>query len=121
MRISEVAKKTGLTVSTIRYYEKRSVTRLPKRNGRERVYSEDDLRRLRFVQKAPLLGMPLRDIAEILQKQWSKGEMAPVLSRHRRKIQSQIEAFKRMENALAQLETCTCSGVLDCELANSDG
>lgn len=52
MRISEVAKKTGLTVSTIRYYEKRSVIRLPRRNGRNRDYSEDGLRRLRFVRNA---------------------------------------------------------------------
>lgn len=121
MRISEVARTTGLTVSAIRFYERRSVTRRPNRNGRNRDYSEDDVRVLRFVRNARSLGMPLGDIAEILERSWNEGELAAAISGHRQKVQSQIDALMRVDDALAELETCMCKGVLDCDMAKSDG
>ncbi|MEL6363105.1 MAG: MerR family transcriptional regulator [Pseudomonadota bacterium] len=121
MRISEVAETTGLTVSAIRYYERRSIIRRPNRNGRNRDYSEDDIRILRFVRNARSLGMPLRDIAELLCRPWTEGEMAAAISGHRQNVQSQIDALKRVDDILAHLETCMCDGVLDCELAKGDG
>ena len=121
MRISEVARTTGLTTSTIRFYERRSIIRRPNRNGRNRDYSEEDIRVLRFVRNARSLGMPLRDIAEILQRPWNEGEMAVAISEHRQNVQSQIDALKRVDDVLAQLETCMCNGILDCELAEGDG
>ncbi|MEL6205529.1 MAG: MerR family transcriptional regulator [Pseudomonadota bacterium] len=121
MRISDVARTTGLTVSTIRFYERRSVIRCPNRTGRNRDYSEDDVRLLRFVRNARSLGMPLRDIAEILQRPWNEGEMAAVISAHRQKVQARIDALKRVDAVLARLETCMCNGALDCELAEGDG
>lgn len=120
MRISEVAKKTGLSVSAIRFYERRSITRRPHRNGRNRDYSEDDIRALRFVRNARSLGMPLQDIADILERPGHKGEMAAAISDHRHEIQSQIDALKRVDGVLARLETCMCNGFLDCELAEGD-
>jgi len=121
MRISEVARATGLTVSTIRFYERRSIIGRPNRNGRNRDYSEADIRVLRFVRNAKSLGMPLKDIAEILQRSWDEGEMSAAISNHRQKVQSQIDALKQADDTLAQLETCICNGIFDCELANTDG
>ncbi|MEM9973543.1 MAG: MerR family transcriptional regulator [Pseudomonadota bacterium] len=121
MRISDVARETGLSVSAIRYYERRSVIRRPNRDGRNRDYSEDDVRALRFVRNARALNLPVRDIADILQRPWEKGEMAAVIADHRRVVQSRIEALRQVDGALAHLETCACEGVLDCELAVGDG
>ncbi|MEM1048676.1 MAG: MerR family transcriptional regulator [Pseudomonadota bacterium] len=120
MRISEVAKATGLSVSAIRFYERRSIIHRPNRNGRIRDYSEHDIRALRFLRNARSLGIPLRDIAEILQRPWNKGEMASAISDHRQAVQSQIDALKRVDTVLAHLETCMCNGVFDCELADVD-
>ncbi|MEM8571803.1 MAG: MerR family transcriptional regulator [Pseudomonadota bacterium] len=120
MQISEAAKKTGLSVSAIRFYERRSIVRRPRREGRNRDYSDEDLRALHFVRRARALGMPLRDIAGILHRPWAEGEMAGKVSEHRQTIQAQIEALRRMDDALSRLETCKCHGVHDCELANGD-
>ena len=120
MRISDVAKVTGLSVSAIRYFVRRSVIRRPVRNGRIRDYSEDDVRALRFVRNARSLNIPVRDIAAILQRPWKKGEMAAMIADHRRMVQSQIEALRQVESALAHFETCMCAGVPDCDLADSD-
>lgn len=120
MRISDVARKTGLSISAIRYYERRSVIRSPNRNGRNRDYSEDDVRVLRFVRNARSLNIPVGAIASILQRPWQRGEMAEVIAEHRQEVQSQIEALREVDTALAHLENCTCEGVLDCELGDGD-
>ncbi|MEM6636928.1 MAG: MerR family transcriptional regulator [Pseudomonadota bacterium] len=120
MRISDVARETGLSVSAIRYYERRSVIRRPNRNGQNRDYSEDDVRALRFVRNARSLNIPVRDIADILQRPWNKGDMAAEIADQRRVVQSQIDALRQVDGVLAHLETCMCEGVLDCELADGD-
>jgi len=103
------------------FYERRSIIRRPERNGRNRDYSDDDIHALRFVRNARSLGISLRDIAEILQTSWNKGEMAATISDHRQAVQSRIEALKQVEVVLASLETCMCNGIRDCELADLDG
>lgn len=120
MRISDVAKVTGLSVSAIRYYERQSVIRRPNRTGRNRDYSEDDVRTLRFVRNARSLNIPVGEIAAILQRPWKKGEMAAMIADHRRIVQSQIESLRQVDTELAHFETCMCRGVLDCELADRD-
>ncbi|MEM6826077.1 MAG: MerR family transcriptional regulator [Pseudomonadota bacterium] len=121
MRISDAAKTTGLSVSAIRFYERRSVIRRPNRRGLNRDYSEDDIRALRFVRNARALGIPLREIAELLQRPWDKGEMAAAISGYRQTVQSRIDTLKQVDGVLARLETCMCASVLDCDLADGDG
>jgi DNA-binding transcriptional MerR regulator len=66
-RIKELARQTGVNTPTIRYYEEIGVLPAPNRadNG-YRVYSEQDLERLRFVTRARSLDFTLEEISEIL-------------------------------------------------------
>lgn len=69
-RISELARRTGLTASAIRYYEK--VGLLPeaeRTTAGYRLYGEDAERRLVFVCRAKRLGLSLEEIAELLEFQ----------------------------------------------------
>lgn len=68
MRIGDVARRTGLTVRTIRYYEELGLLESVKRmeNGL-RVYTADDVRRLRFVQRLKVLGLSLQEMLELEQ------------------------------------------------------
>lgn len=116
MRISEVADQTGIPVSTIRYYEKRAIIPKPDRNGRDRSFSQKDVRGIQFVRDAQSLGLPLSEISNILQGSWSKGEMAKVAVRHRQTVRVRIKALKRIDSILAALETCRCDSVTDCNL-----
>ncbi|HVP29951.1 MAG TPA: MerR family transcriptional regulator [Myxococcota bacterium] len=64
--IREVCAATGLTARTIRYYEELGL--LPgvrRRAGGRRVYGEDELERLRFIQRLKALGLPLTAIREL--------------------------------------------------------
>lgn len=64
--IAEVRDLTGLTARTLRYYEE--VGLLPgvrRRAGGRRVYGDDEIERLRFVQRLKALGLSLAEIKEL--------------------------------------------------------
>ncbi|TME62193.1 MAG: MerR family transcriptional regulator [Chloroflexi bacterium] len=65
-RIGELASKVGLTERTIRYYEERGLLESVKRlDGGQRVYTDDDVRRLKFIQKLKVLGLSLAEMQEL--------------------------------------------------------
>ena len=65
-RIGELAQRVGLTERTIRYYEELGLLDSVKRlEGGQRLYTEDDVRRLRFVQKLKMLGLTLQAMLEL--------------------------------------------------------
>ena len=67
MKIGELAKATGLTTKTIRYYELHRLLEDPERTeSGYRMYGEGDVERLEFVKKAKRLGLSLEEIREIL-------------------------------------------------------
>ena len=67
MKIGELAKRTGFTTKTIRYYELLGLVAEPERTqSGYRLYTEDDVKRLGFIEKAKRLGFSLDDIRDIL-------------------------------------------------------
>lgn len=65
--IGKVARQTGVNPKTIRYYEEVNLLPKPKRERNNyRVYSQDTVKRLNFINKAQSLGFTLREIKEIL-------------------------------------------------------
>ena len=65
-RIGELSAKVGLTERTIRYYEERGLLESVKRlDGGQRVYTDDDVRRLKFIQKLKVLGLTLAEMQEL--------------------------------------------------------
>ena len=67
MRIGQVAKDTGLSVDTIRFYERQGLLAHPPRTeGGFRLYSERDLSALRFIRSVQGLGFSLEEIGVLL-------------------------------------------------------
>ena len=64
--IGEISEKSGLSPRTVRYYEELAL--LPdvrRRAGGRRVYGDDELERLRFIQRLKTLGLSLAEIREL--------------------------------------------------------
>jgi DNA-binding transcriptional MerR regulator len=65
-RIGELAARLGMTERTIRYYEELGLLESVKRvEGGRRVYTDDDVQRLRFIQKLKMLGLTLQEMLEL--------------------------------------------------------
>ena len=81
-KIGELARQTGLTIKTIRYYESRGLMEQPPRTeGGYRLYGPEEIARLRFVQRGKLLGLTLEEIKELVElaARCNEGEIVPRL------------------------------------------
>jgi MerR family mercuric resistance operon transcriptional regulator len=66
LTIGKLAAACGVSVETIRFYQRRGLLETPTRDAGIRRYSSDDLRRLRFIRQAQLAGFTLEEIRELL-------------------------------------------------------
>lgn len=67
LTIGQLAKAAGVNVQTVRYYERRRLlTPSSRKPSGYRLYSDEAIRRLRFIKNAQALGFTLREIAELL-------------------------------------------------------
>lgn len=74
LQIGEFAKRLGLTPKTVRFYESVGLLAEPARTeSGYRLYGDDDIERLRFIQGAKSLGLSLKEIKDIVET-WSSGE-----------------------------------------------
>jgi len=67
LTIGQLAEQAQVNRETVRYYERRRLLQRPSRSGAGyRVFSDDALRRLRFIRHAKMLGFSLEEIKELL-------------------------------------------------------
>ena len=66
LTITEVARRSGVASSALRFYEDRGLI-APRRHNRQRLYSAQDVDRLRTILKLKSVGLSLREIHELLQ------------------------------------------------------
>src|ERR1700730_15226296 len=75
LQIGQVSKDTGLTVDTIRFYEKQKLLRKTSRTpGGFRLYTDQDLHDIKFIRRATELGFSLTKLRELLIPQGKKLE-----------------------------------------------
>ena len=68
--IGELSKRSGVKITTVRYYERVGLMTKPERSaGGQRMYREDDIRRISFIKHSRHLGFSLDAIREMLQLQ----------------------------------------------------
>jgi DNA-binding transcriptional MerR regulator len=108
MEIHELARRTGVTAKTIRYYEQAGVLPAPRRkpNG-YREYDGGDVERLQFVAGARQLDFSLGDIAEILALRDHREApcriVLDLLEQKAREVARRIEELKMLETDLREL------------------
>ena len=107
-QIAELARRTGFTRPTLRYYEEIGLLEEPERSeSGYRVYDRDDEARLQFIRRAKRLGLSLDDIRDLVGV-WTGGECATTRRQLRELVEHKITAVREQveESAtfLRQLE-----------------
>ena len=104
MRIGELAKKSGLSIDTIRFYEKKGlidVELFSRKSNNYRDYSEDSLERLMLIQQAKRLGFTLAEIQQWIRDfesdQLTADEKQSILGQKLAQIDNQIEELQSMK------------------------
>jgi MerR family mercuric resistance operon transcriptional regulator len=110
----KLAAETGCNIETIRHYENIGLMPNPPRSASGyRMYSEDHIRRLRFIQRARELGFPARRIRELLDlSSGTKNTRADVKSlteAHIQEVSNRIKDLQKLKNRLSQISS-HCDG-----------
>ena len=102
MQIGAVAKKIGLSVDAIRFYERNSLLpRPPRTQGGFRQYAESDVETLAFIRRVQSLGFKLREIRGLLRLRGNRLQpCAPV----RRSLQEKLGDVRKKLADLQKLE-----------------
>ena len=110
-KIGFAAKAAGVTVETVRYYEREGLLGTARRtDAGYRLYSDADVSRLQFIRKAKALGFTLADIAEPLQGGGGTKRQVRERVQHRlADLNERIRQLAAIHDALATLEH-QCSG-----------
>lgn len=111
--IGKAAKQAGLSIDTLRYYEREGLLPSPRRTASGyRLYDEAAIARLRFINRAKTLGFTLAEIRELLQLNDGGGERKSVqlIARARaEEIAQKIEELRRVHAMLEHLVS-ECDG-----------
>ena len=111
MRIGELAKQSGLSVHTIRYYETIGLLPCPTRDrSGQRSYEVSILAWIDFLERLKTAGMPIKKMI-CYADLWQRG---PATAAERRKLLE--EQRERVRGRIAELRSCL--GVLDKKILN---
>ena len=112
LHIGTAAKQTGLSIDTIRFYQKSGLLKPPARTaGGYRVFSETEIAELQFIARAQDLGFSLAEIKELLSLRNQKGRACPevrgLIHCRLQNVRQKIVALKQLESELARrLRSC---------------
>ena len=114
LNIGQVAKETGVTVETIRFYEKQGLIAAPRRSDAGyRQYPTETLKRIRFIQHCKEVGFTLKDIGELLALRQEPGtsctEIKLCTMQKIEEVDQKIRDLNRIRDALARM-IMKCSG-----------
>jgi MerR family redox-sensitive transcriptional activator SoxR len=123
LTIGEVAKRTGLAPSALRFYESKGLITAERTAGDQRRYHREVLRRIAFIRVAQRVGLTLEEIDGALRtlpadraptaKEWER------LSTHwRGRLDEQIETLERLRDKLSDCIGCGCLSLASCRLYN---
>lgn len=123
LTIGDLADRTGLAVSAIRFYETHGIVRPLRNTGGHRRYGRADIRRLSFAMIARELGFPLTEIASHLaalpaDKAPTRADWAVISAGFRGRIDARIAALTALRDRLDGCIGCGCLSLDRCALYN---
>jgi MerR family redox-sensitive transcriptional activator SoxR len=123
LTIGEVARRSGVAASALRFYEDRGLIRSERAGSGHRRYPRVVLRRIAFIVFAQRLGLTLDEIAAELAK--LPGDRAPTRREWSRlssawvaRIDERMAELSRLKLGLTECIGCGCLSLDRCQLAN---
>lgn len=112
--IAEVAARSGLTASALRFYERRGLIASRGRNGLRRTFAPDVVDRLGLIRCAQEAGFTLAQIARFLVATPGDDELRERMGQRAEELDKEITRLIRMRDSLRHAATCTHSPLVEC-------
>jgi MerR family transcriptional regulator, redox-sensitive transcriptional activator SoxR len=125
LSVGRVAKRTGVSVQTLHFYESKGLIYSARNAGNQRRYHGNMLRRVAIIKSAQKLGISLKEIAETFktlpqQSSPSKAQWKKMSSLWRAQLQARIESLEQLRDQLDTCIGCGCLSIKSCGLRNPD-
>jgi MerR family transcriptional regulator, redox-sensitive transcriptional activator SoxR len=125
LSIGELSRRTGMSVSAIRFYETRGLVRAVRTTGNQRRFMRSDIRRLSFALIAQRLGLTLTEIeAELATlpqgRALTREDWQAISGRIRGALQARIDMLQKTRDLLDSCIGCGCLSLDRCALYNPD-
>ena len=123
MNIGQASLKSGLPAKTIRYYEEIELVKPARAANGYRAYAENDIHRLKFLQRARGLGFSISECRTLLSlyddNHRSSADVKSLAKDKIKQIDRKIEELKTLRSTLATLtEKCQGDERPDCPIIN---
>jgi len=122
--IGDLAARSGVALSGLRYYESRSLIVADRTSGNQRRYTRATLRRVAFIRAAAAVGLSLDEIAAALatlplERTPRKADWARLSREWRSRLEGRILELERLRDDLTGCIGCGCLSLRRCALLNA--
>jgi MerR family redox-sensitive transcriptional activator SoxR len=123
LTIGDVARRSGVAASALRFYEERGLIASERAGSGHRRYPRATLRRIAFIVYAQRVGLTLEEIGVELQKlpahrAPTRRDWSQLSRKWTMRIDERIEELQRLKLGLTECIGCGCLSLDRCKLAN---
>jgi MerR family redox-sensitive transcriptional activator SoxR len=125
LSIGEVAARSGVAPSALRFYEREGLIEAARTDGNQRRYERAVLRRIAFIHPGRAAGVTLGDIRRTLaglpkSRTPSRKDWERLSKRWRDDLEARIETLQALRDRLTTCIGCGCLSIDQCDLLNPD-
>ena len=123
LSVGEVARRSGVPVSTVHFYEAQGLISSWRTDGNQRRYARDVLRRVALIRVAQLVGISLADVAAALASlpsdvAPSRADWSRLSAAWRNELDERVAQLTRLRDTLDDCIGCGCLSIDRCRLRN---
>jgi MerR family redox-sensitive transcriptional activator SoxR len=123
LSVGEVARRSGVAVSTLHFYETKGLISSQRSEGNQRRYTRDMLRRVAFIRVAQRVGISLAEIATALHSLPAhtapgRADWERLSSAWRAELDERMAQLKKLRDTLDDCIGCGCLSIDRCKLRN---
>lgn len=125
LTVGQIAKRSGLKVSTIHFYEQKKLITSTRTEGNQRRYSKDVLRRISVIKAAQKVGVSLQRIQEAFlllpdNRTPTVNDWAALAKSWKNDLNAKIVQLEKLRDSLTHCIGCGCLSLKECPLYNQD-
>jgi len=123
LSVGEVARRSGVAVSTLHFYESQGLIASTRTAGNQRRYARETLRRVAFIRVSQRVGIALADIAAALSSlpahaAPNRADWARLSANWRADLDDRMAQLKKLRDTLDDCIGCGCLSIDRCRLRN---
>jgi MerR family transcriptional regulator, redox-sensitive transcriptional activator SoxR len=123
--IGELAARSGVATSALRFYEQRGLIQAERTSGNQRRYARSQLRRVAFIRAAQRVGLSIEEIRGAMStlpdnRTPTKSDWARLSRNWQDRLDAQIRELERLKTKLTGCIGCGCLSLRRCALSNPD-